>query len=46
MQKPGGRCDRLIEITARALGDDAVALMLVAVQREDLKLSIQQAIRR
>ena len=46
MQKHGQRCDDLIEMTANALSDGAVALMLVAVQRDNLELSIKQAIRR
>ena len=32
-------------MTANALSDDAVTLMLVAVQRDNLELSIKQAIR-
>jgi hypothetical protein len=46
MQKHGQRCDGLIEMTADALSDSAVALMLVAVQRDNLELSIKQAVRR
>ena len=45
MQNPGQRCPDLIEITANALSGGAVALMLVAVQRDNLELSIKQAIR-
>ena len=45
MQNQGRRCTDLIEITANALSGDAVALMLVAVQRDNLELSINQAIR-
>ena len=45
MQKNGHRCDDLVEMTANALIGDAVALMLAAVQRDDLELSIKQAIR-
>lgn len=41
-----GRCTDLIEITANELDDNVVALMLVAIQRDNLELSIQQAIRR
>ena len=44
MQKHGQRCAGLIEMTANALSDDAVALMLVAVQRDNLELSIKQAV--
>jgi len=39
-----GRCTDLIEITANGLGDDVVALMLVAVQRDNLELSMKRAI--
>jgi hypothetical protein len=46
MHDPRQRCADLIEITANALRDDAVALMLLAVQRENLELSIKHAIRR
>ena len=46
LQKHGQRCDGLIEMTANALGDDAVALMIMAVQRDNLEFSIKQAIRR
>jgi hypothetical protein len=46
MQKPGQRCNGLIEITASALTGGAVALMLLAVQRDNLELSINHAIRR
>ena len=46
MQKHGQRCTGLIEITANALSSGVVTLMLVAVQRDNLELSIKQAIRR
>jgi hypothetical protein len=45
MQKPGQRCAGLIEITASALSDGAVTIMLVAVQKDNLELSIKQAIK-
>ena len=45
MHNPGQRCAELIEMTAKALSSRAVALMLVAVQRDNLELSITQAIR-
>jgi hypothetical protein len=44
MQKHGQRCADLIEMTAKALSVGAVAIMLVAVQRDNLELSIKQAI--
>ena len=46
MQKHGQQCAGLIELTANALSDGAVALMLVAVQRDNLELGIKLAIRR
>jgi len=46
MQRHGQRCPGLIEMTANALSDDVVALMLVAVQRGNLELSMKQAVRR
>ena len=45
MQKHGQRCADLIEMTANALSDSVVALMLVAVQRDNLELSIKEAIK-
>jgi hypothetical protein len=44
MNKPTQRCDGLIEITANALSGSVVALMLLAVQRDNLELSIKYAI--
>ena len=46
MHKLDGRCDSLIEITAGALNDDVVALMLLAVQRSNLELSVKLAVKR
>ena len=47
MDQKEARCDRLIEATAAALNDDVVALMLVAVQRDnDLGLSVNLALNR
>ena len=45
MQKHGERCAGLIEMTADSLSGGAVALMLVAIQRDNLELSIKQAIK-
>jgi hypothetical protein len=45
MQKHGQRCAGLIEMTANALSGSVVTLMLVAVQRDNLELSIKQAIK-
>jgi hypothetical protein len=46
MHKLDGRCDSLIEKTAGALNDDVVALMLLAVQRSNLELSVKLAVMR
>ena len=46
MHKDGQRCTDLIELTANSLSGGVVALMLVAVQKDNLELSINQAIRR
>ena len=46
MQRHGQRCAGLVEMTADTLSDDVVALMLVAVQRDNLELSIKLAIKR
>jgi hypothetical protein len=46
MHKPGMRCNKLVEETAAALNDDAVALMLLAVQRSNLELSVKLAVMR
>jgi hypothetical protein len=46
MHKPNGRCDTLIEETAGALNDDVIALMLMAVQRTNLELSVKIAVKR
>ena len=45
MQKRGQRCADLIEVTADALNDGVVALMLLAVQKDNLELNIKQAIK-
>ena len=39
----GSNCGVLIEKTAAALNEDAVMLMLVAVQRNNLELSVKLA---
>jgi hypothetical protein len=45
MHRQGQRCNGLIELTANALSDDVVVLMLLAVQKEhDLELSIKHAV--
>jgi len=45
MQQHGQGCAGLIELTADALSGGTVALMLVAVQKDNLELSIKQAIK-
>ena len=46
MQNPGQQCADLLEVTANALSGATVALMLGAVQRDNLELCIRQAVRR
>jgi len=45
MHKAGQQCTDLIELTANSLSGDVVALMLVAVQKDNLKLSVTYAIK-
>ncbi|KAF7344044.1 hypothetical protein MVEN_01693900 [Mycena venus] len=45
MEQPGKRCDNLIETTMSALNDGVVTLMLLAVQRENLQLSVRTGAR-
>ncbi|KAJ6534517.1 hypothetical protein DFH09DRAFT_1180641 [Mycena vulgaris] len=44
MEKPDARCDDLIRSTMDALNPEAVTLMLLAVQTQNLELSVQNAI--
>ncbi|KAI9452691.1 hypothetical protein BJY52DRAFT_1418599 [Lactarius psammicola] len=46
MHRQNMRCDELIEKTAAALDEDIVALMLLAVQRNNLELSVKIALNR
>ncbi len=46
MNKPEARCNILIEATATALSEDVVALMLVTVQKDNLWLSVNLALKR
>ena len=46
MHRQNGHCDNLIEKTAVALNEDAVALMLLAVQNDNLQLSVNVALNR
>ena len=45
MQKVETRCHGLLEETAEALNEDVLALMLLAVQKTDLELSIRKAVK-
>ena len=40
------RCNALVEKTAAALNEDTVALMLLAVQKGNLELSVKTALTR
>ena len=44
MHKPGQKCTKLIEKTGNELSNSVVALMLLAVQKDNLELSINQAV--
>ena len=44
MHKDGQHCTDLIKLTANSLSGDVVALMLIAVQKDNLELSITSAI--
>ncbi|KAN0129103.1 hypothetical protein V8E53_013099 [Lactarius tabidus] len=46
MHMRDSRCDNLVEKTAEALNEDAVALMLLAVQKGNLELSVKMALSR
>jgi hypothetical protein len=46
MHRDSQRCVELIEKTANQLSDGVVSLMLLAVQKDNLELSIKQAVRR
>ncbi len=46
MNKQGGRCETLIQASAVALNEDAIALMFVAVQKDNLRLSVNLALQR
>ena len=45
MNKQEARCDTLIAATAAALNEDAVALMLVTVQKNNLGFSVNLALK-
>ncbi|KAJ7913608.1 hypothetical protein B0H13DRAFT_1612399 [Mycena leptocephala] len=46
MNNPDRRCDKLVRTTMDALNPDAVALMLVAVQKGNLELSVRRVVDR
>jgi hypothetical protein len=46
MHLKNSHCDSLVEKTAEALNQDAVALMLLAVQKGNLELGVKIALRR
>ena len=46
MNKKEARCDTLIEATAAALNEDAVTLMFLTVQKDNLGLSVNLALKR
>ena len=46
MHKVETRCDALLEATAEALNKDVLALLLLAIQKMDLELSIRIAVKR
>ena len=46
MHKRDQKCTELIEKTATELSGSGVALMLLAVQKDNLELSIKQAVQR
>ena len=46
MHMKESRCDSLVKETAEALNEDTVVLMLLAVQKNKLELSVKSALRR
>ena len=46
MHKDSQLCTDLIKLTANSLSGDVVVLMLVAVQKDNLEVSINHAIKR
>jgi len=45
MNKPGQRCTELISKTASSLSSNVVRLMLLAVQKDNLELNINYAVK-
>jgi hypothetical protein len=46
MNEKDSRCDSLVEKTTGALNEDAITLMLLAVQKGNLELSVKIALSR
>jgi hypothetical protein len=46
MHKQNQKCTELIEKTANELSGSSIALMLLAIQKDNLELSIRQAVQR
>jgi hypothetical protein len=46
MHEKGQQCTELVEKTANELSGAVVAIMLLAVQKDNLELSIKQAVQR
>ena len=46
MHKENEPCYALLEETASALDDEAVTVMLLAIQRENLEMSVKSAVQR
>jgi hypothetical protein len=46
MHEAGKRCTELLEKTANALNDNVVTVMLLAVQRGNLELSVSLAVKK
>jgi hypothetical protein len=44
MHKKGQQCTELVKKTANELSSNVVAIMLLAIQKDNLELSIQQAV--
>ena len=44
MHEYNQRCTELIDVTTNALSGGAVTLMLIAVQRDNLELSVKKAV--
>jgi hypothetical protein len=45
MHNPGQRCTALLEKTADALSSNVVSLMLLSVQKDNLELNINLAVK-